>query len=98
MEAYERRTDNAGLEQLAWRAREAGFRIETDRHQLRDVLVVLKVNGLSVEETARATSSKVGAVKQKAHRAYERLRSLLQQKPTAGVAPKKRNLYGFNPE
>ena len=57
----------------------------------RDVLVMLKVNGLSVEETARATSSTVGAVKQKAHRAYERLRSLLQQKPTAGVVPQRRN-------
>jgi RNA polymerase sigma-70 factor (ECF subfamily) len=57
----------------------------------REVLVMLKVTGLSVEETARATSSTVGAVKQKAHRAYERLRSLLQQKPTAGVAPQRRN-------
>jgi RNA polymerase sigma-70 factor (ECF subfamily) len=57
----------------------------------REVLVMLKVTGLSVEEAARATSSTVGAVKQKAHRAYERLRSLLQQKPTAGVAPQRRN-------
>jgi RNA polymerase sigma-70 factor (ECF subfamily) len=53
-----------------------------------EVLVMLKVTGLSVEETARATSSTVGAVKQKAHRAYERLRSLLQQKPTAGWRPR----------
>lgn len=44
----------------------------------REVLTMLKVNGLSLEEIARATSSSVGAVKQKAHRAYERLRSLLQ--------------------
>jgi RNA polymerase sigma-70 factor, ECF subfamily len=36
---------------------------------------------LSIEEVARATSSTVGAVKQKAHRAYERLRSLLEQSP-----------------
>jgi RNA polymerase sigma-70 factor (ECF subfamily) len=41
------------------------------------------VNGLSVEEIARATSSTAGAVKQKAHRAYEKLRNLLQQTPTA---------------
>jgi RNA polymerase sigma factor (sigma-70 family) len=49
----------------------------------REVLIMLKVNGLSVEEIARATSSTVGAVKQKAHRAYEKLRNLLQQAPTA---------------
>jgi RNA polymerase sigma-70 factor (ECF subfamily) len=44
----------------------------------REVLTMLKVGGLSLEEVARATSSTVGAVKQKAHRAYERLRTLLQ--------------------
>jgi len=44
----------------------------------REVLTMLKVNGLSLEEVARATSSTVGSVKQKAHRAYERLRGLLQ--------------------
>lgn len=43
----------------------------------REVLTLLKVNGLSIEEVARATSSSVGSVKQKAHRAYERLRGLL---------------------
>lgn len=48
----------------------------------REVLIMLKVNGLSVEEIARATSSTIGAVKQKAHRAYEKLRNLLQQTPT----------------
>ena len=44
----------------------------------REVLVMLKVNGLSIEEIACATASTPGAVKQKAHRAYERLRSLLK--------------------
>jgi|SRR5580704_5602124 RNA polymerase sigma-70 factor (ECF subfamily) len=44
----------------------------------REVLTLLKVNGLSLEEVARATSSSVGSVKQKAHRAYERLRNVLQ--------------------
>ena len=43
----------------------------------REVVVLLKVSGLSLEEIARATSSTVGAVKQKAHRAYRRLRVLL---------------------
>ena len=47
----------------------------------REVLTMLKVAGLSLEEVARATSSTVGAVKQKAHRAYERLRSLLREAP-----------------
>jgi RNA polymerase sigma-70 factor, ECF subfamily len=44
----------------------------------REVLTMLKVHELSLEEVARATSSTVGAVKQKAHRAYERLRGLLE--------------------
>ena len=45
----------------------------------REVLTMLKVNGLSVEEVARATCSTAGAVKQKAHRAYQRLRPLLER-------------------
>ena len=51
---------------------------------------MLKVGGLSIEEVARATSSTVGAVKQKAHRAYERLRKLLlshAEDDLAGGAP-----------
>ena len=43
----------------------------------REVITMLKVGGLSLEEVACATSSTVGAVKQKAHRAYERLRKML---------------------
>jgi RNA polymerase sigma-70 factor (ECF subfamily) len=43
----------------------------------REVITMLKMGGLSLEEVARATSSTVGAVKQKAHRAYDRLRKLL---------------------
>ncbi len=45
----------------------------------REVIVLLKVEGLSLEEVARATASTVGAVKQKAHRAYERLRALVSR-------------------
>jgi len=41
------------------------------------VLTLLKVEGLSVDEVAKATASTAGAVKQRAHRAYERLRGLL---------------------
>jgi len=44
----------------------------------REVIVMLKVGGLTLEEAARATSSTVGAVKQKAHRAYEKLRTILE--------------------
>jgi RNA polymerase sigma-70 factor (ECF subfamily) len=55
----------------------------------REVITMLKVGGLSLEEVARATSSTVGAVKQKAHRAYERLRKLLhtdaQDAPAGGA-------------
>ena len=43
----------------------------------REVIALLKLSGMSLEEVARATSSSVGSVKQKAHRAYERLRQLL---------------------
>ena len=43
----------------------------------REVILMLKVEGMSLEEVARATSSTVGSVKQKAHRGYERLRERL---------------------
>jgi len=43
----------------------------------REVLVMLKVSGMSIEEVALATASTAGSVKQKAHRAYVKLRQLL---------------------
>jgi RNA polymerase sigma-70 factor (ECF subfamily) len=43
----------------------------------REVIEMLKVSGMSLEEVARATSSTVGSVKQKAHRAYKKLRETL---------------------
>lgn len=43
----------------------------------REVVLLLKVSGMTLEEVARATSSSVGAIKQRAHRAYARLRDLL---------------------
>jgi len=43
----------------------------------REVIEMLKVAGMSLEEVARATSSTVGSVKQKAHRAYAKLRERL---------------------
>jgi RNA polymerase sigma-70 factor (ECF subfamily) len=45
----------------------------------REVILLLKVSGLTLEEVARATGSSIGAVKQKAHRAYEKLRMLFGQ-------------------
>ena len=44
----------------------------------REIVTMLKVGGLSIEEVARATSLTAGAVKQKAHRAYRKLRELLE--------------------
>jgi RNA polymerase sigma-70 factor, ECF subfamily len=48
----------------------------------REVIVMLKVSDMSLEEVARATSSSVGSIKQKAHRAYAKLRELIE---TEGV-------------
>jgi RNA polymerase sigma-70 factor, ECF subfamily len=45
----------------------------------REVVSMLKVSGMSLEEVARATASSVGSVKLKAHRAYEKLRSVLKR-------------------
>ena len=42
----------------------------------REVIVLLKVRGFSLEEVARTTGSSVGAVKQKAFRGYQALRKL----------------------
>jgi RNA polymerase sigma-70 factor (ECF subfamily) len=50
----------------------------------KEVIVMLKVSGMSLEEVANATGSSVGSVKQKAHRAYEKLRSLLRPREDAG--------------
>jgi RNA polymerase sigma-70 factor (ECF subfamily) len=44
--------------------------------QQRETILLLKVSGLTLEEVARATGTTVGAVKQRAHRAYVNLRRL----------------------
>jgi RNA polymerase sigma-70 factor (ECF subfamily) len=53
----------------------------------REVVMMLKVSGLSLEEVAKATASSVGSVKQKAHRAYAKLRSTLRDRkhPSGGA-------------
>jgi RNA polymerase sigma-70 factor (ECF subfamily) len=43
----------------------------------REIITMLKVEGMSLEEVARATSSTVGSVKQKVHRAYKKLRQTI---------------------
>jgi RNA polymerase sigma-70 factor (ECF subfamily) len=43
----------------------------------REVIVLLKIFGMTIEEVARATSSSPGSVKQKAFRAYQKLRDVL---------------------
>lgn len=45
--------------------------------QQREALELLKVQGLSLKEAAAITNSTVGAIKLRAHRAYEALRSAL---------------------
>jgi RNA polymerase sigma-70 factor (ECF subfamily) len=52
----------------------------------REVIVMLKITGMSIEEVARATASTVGSVKQKAHRAYEKLRVVFAGKWRANEA------------
>jgi RNA polymerase sigma-70 factor (ECF subfamily) len=52
----------------------------------REVIAMLKIADMSLEEVARATSSTVGSVKQKAHRAYTRLRELLSGKDSTAAS------------
>ena len=46
----------------------------------RETVLLLKVAGLSLQEVSRATGVTVGAVKQRAHRAYTTLRRLIGEK------------------
>jgi RNA polymerase sigma-70 factor (ECF subfamily) len=80
---------SAGEQQLETMSRGAAFRADagpgSDLETLlaplpesqREVIEMLKVSGMTLEEVARATSSTVGSVKQKAHRAYKKLRETL---------------------
>lgn len=51
--------------------------LQTLPQNQREAVVLLKVTGLSLEEAARATGISVGAVKQRAHRAFQTLRGRL---------------------
>lgn len=55
----------------------------------REVIEMLKVAGMSLEEVARATSTSVGSVKQKVHRAYAKLRKTMS---TAFASQQRRGL------
>jgi RNA polymerase sigma-70 factor (ECF subfamily) len=44
----------------------------------REVILMLKFGDMSLEEVARATCSTVGSIKQRAHRAYAKLREMLE--------------------
>lgn len=53
--------------------------ISTLPESQREVITMLKEGDMSLEEVARATGSTVGSVKQKAHRAYQKLRQTMRQ-------------------
>ena len=55
-----------------------------------EVILMLKVSGMTLEEVARATGGTVGAVKQKAHRAYVKLRELIDNQPKRSQARRSR--------
>jgi RNA polymerase sigma-70 factor (ECF subfamily) len=48
----------------------------------REAIVLLKVQGLSINEAARLAGTSPGAMKLRAHRAYEALREALGRKPS----------------
>ena len=52
----------------------------------REVFVLLKVHGMSVDEVATVVGSSRSAVKQKAYRAYETLRKWFVQRPSEAAA------------
>jgi RNA polymerase sigma-70 factor (ECF subfamily) len=52
----------------------------------REVLVMLKVSGLSLEEIAQIKGASVGAIKLRAHRGYNALRALLTPAESGGKA------------
>jgi RNA polymerase sigma-70 factor, ECF subfamily len=60
----------------------------------RAVVTMLKMNGMSIEEVARASASTIGAVKQDAHRAYKRLRRVMEHSPAALPGRKRWNRIG----
>ena len=64
----------AAVEALAGRQDDLAALLAPLSQAERDLVEMLKIEGLTLDEVARATSSTVGSVKQKAHRAYKKLR------------------------
>lgn len=60
--------------------------METIPEAQREILLMLKVSGMSVEEVARATGSSSAAVKQKAYRAYQSVRRALGLRSEEGAS------------
>jgi RNA polymerase sigma-70 factor, ECF subfamily len=58
--------------------------VDTLPRDQREVIMMLKVSGMSLAEVAHATRSTTGAVKQKAHRAYKKLRQLIGDNQDGG--------------
>lgn len=54
----------------------------------REVVLLLKVRGLSLAEAAQATDSTVNAMKQVAHRAYTNLRAMARNQPGGRTGPR----------
>ena len=82
--SYRKRTRRAEVqldERIAMPTPELSYGFEQLLSELpesqREVLMLMKVEGRSLEEVAAATGTSVGSVKQKAHRAYEKLRKVL---------------------
>lgn len=71
------RADMSGEHTIAGKGADVERLLNALPDSQREVVLMMKVSGMSVEEVARATASTPGAVKQKAHRAYEKLRGLL---------------------
>lgn len=83
-QSYRKRTRRAEVEldeKLSIPVPELSYAFEQLLSELpesqRQVLILMKVEGRSLEEVAAATGSSVGSVKQKVHRAYEKLRRIL---------------------
>lgn len=70
----------AVVEKLDGKETEIGALLDELPEAQREAVVLTKVNGLSLEEAARATGSTVGAVKQKVFRAYEKIRALAHER------------------
>ncbi|MDX2270287.1 MAG: RNA polymerase sigma factor [Bryobacter sp.] len=86
---YYRRTSRRGEVELSERLSVPPTELSYDWEQLlnelpesqKEVLILMKVEGRSIEEVAAATGTTVGSVKQKAHRAYAKLRAILGGNP-----------------